>query len=478
MDYHSQLKRFLHRRVCVDLWGRSTVWGTLASIADDHLRLVDTIIVGELEGQGWFERMNYGQDDSVSGPRNAETIVRIEVVLHITYADDDLPEPPMEDRADSNTVDGDSGSTNRIQASPSELIAGMAELQHAVCNGPENSSEQEQAITVRADRLEIELGIGLIQLVSPTRGGELLERIDRIRKQIAAEMGVILPPVRVKDCLALDSSIYRVRVNGHIVASGELMADRLLAMNLNDSTNSIEGIDAIEPAYGLPARWIEPKLQEELFRKGGSVADPATVLATHLAHAVRDRLHELISYQDVWQLVDDLRAGNGNALTDLVPSPVSLSILHRLLMSLLEERVSIRQLMTIIESVAYHASQTTDHAQLLQRLRVDIGREICAPLVGDDGQLHVIKLDETIEQTIHLLFVARENLTQHQVLLALAQSVSLAPHNAAILVHRAELRRSIFTALSRQGQYVTVFAEVEVPCDLLLTHEEAPITSP
>ena len=478
MDYQTQLKRFLHRRVCVDLWGRGTLWGKLASIGRDHLRFVDTIVVGELEGQGWFERMNYGQDDSVSGPRNAETIVRIEVVLHITYADDDLPEPASEEPPEASILQDSSKSTNQIEGSTSELIAGMAELQDAKNTGAADSVEQKQPITVRADRIEIELGLGLVPLAMPARGGDLLDRIDRIRRQLASEMGVILPRVRVKDCLALDGSNYRFRVNGHIVASGKLMADRLLGMHLNEAANSIEGIDTVEPAFGLPARWIEPKLRDEVFRQGGSIAEPAAVLTTHLAETLKTRLHELLGYQDVLHLINDLKADYGEAIADLIPNQVSVSILQRILMSLLEESVSIRNLMTIIESVAYHLRQTSDHAQLLQHVRTDIGPDICTPLLGDDGKLHVITLDETTEQTIHQLFATGENLTQHQILLALAQSVSLAAHNTVIIVHRAELRRSIFTALSQHAQCRTVLAEIEVPRDIRVAPVEASITSP
>ncbi len=185
------------------------------------------------------------------------------------------------------------------------------------------------------------------------------------QKRDCGRDGVIIPRTRTKDCLKIDSSSYRIRINGHVVSNGTLIVDRLLAYNLTESTNLIEGIDAVEPMQGLPARWIDSTLREQVLQLGGSYAEPVAVLATHFVHSVQVRFHELLGHQDVLRLVNDLRNENGDAITELIPSQVSISILHRLLMSLLEERVSIRRLMTIIESNAYHGIQSSDHAWLL-----------------------------------------------------------------------------------------------------------------
>jgi flagellar biosynthesis protein FlhA len=388
MDYRSQLARFLDRRVCVEVWGRSTVWGTLVSIDEDHLRLVDTIILGELEGQGWFEQMQYAQRDSVAGPRNAETIFRFDVVLHVTCTDDDLPEP--------------------IEA-------------------PANKPASEPPVTVSTNRLEIEIGCNLLPLAQRNHGVDFLSYVGRVRKELADEMGVIIPKVRIKDRLTLQESSYRIRINGHTADCGTLQADSL---------------------------------------QGKEWSEPVRILLTHFVNVVRRRLPELLGYQDVLGLVRDLRGDHGNAIDALIPGQVSVSLLQRILQSLLEEQVSIRHLMTIIESVAYHSLQNSDHDQLLQRLRVDIGRDICAPFLNEEGQLRCIRLDESIEEN----FSQQTPQVQQALLLAFVRSIQPVQDRVAILVRRTETRRAIFASLSGHKDHLAIIATAEIPHNIVSSY--------
>lgn len=459
MNYHSQLKRFVNRRVCVELWGHNTVWGTLASVGDDHLRLLDTVVVGESEGQGWFERMQYGEMDSHGGPRSAETIVRIEIVRHVTCADDDLPEPVSESALDAGAIEGGSADSD-------------VESQNEIKNESDESYKQTHAISLRNDRITLELGFGLIRLAVVAHGGDLLERIHRMRVQIAEDTGVIIPGIRIKDCRSLKDCGYRIRVCGHIVATGELLVDRLLATDLNVSYEAIDGIEATDCSRGLPAKWVEPDQRDRVLVAGGFVTEPPDVLVKHLACCAKQRLHELLGYQDVTQIVNGLNQDYANAIDELIPHQVSILQLHRLLKSLLEERVSIRNLMTIIESIAYHSSQTSEYEQWLQRLRVDIGRDICAPFLNDNGSLRIVRLDESIEESFsspdvgHTAFVEKRRLSDFVRSLPTDNGVT------AILVRRGEIRRTLFDAISLQQRFITVIAESEVPFGVDLICEE------
>jgi flagellar biosynthesis component FlhA/small nuclear ribonucleoprotein (snRNP)-like protein len=463
MDYHSQLKRFLNRRVCVELWGRSTVWGTLSSVDDDHLRLLDTIIVGESEGQGWFERMQYGEADSHGGPRNAETIIRIEVVMHVTCADDDLPDPPPDTQAFGEPIEG---------------AAADGESQHEIGNEFEDFFEQERALSLRSEPITVELGFGLIRLAVAGQGGDLLDRIHRIRVEIAQDTGVIIPRVRVKDCRQLKHSEFCVRVFGHTVATGELFVDRLLATNLNASVNLIDGVDVTGPLAGLPAKWIEPDQQGHVRSLGGCVLEPSEVLATRISSCVRERLNDLLGYQDVIRLIDGLKRDHADAIAELVPHQVSVLQLHRLLKSLLEERVSIRNLIRILESVAYHSSQASDYGQWLQRVRVDIGTDICAPLLDDDGSLKVLRIDANIEESLAGQDERNANLVEERYLSDFAFSLPTVDDVTVILVRRGEVRRTLFEAISAHRPHITVIAENEVPLGVDLVCEDARLTGP
>jgi flagellar biosynthesis component FlhA/small nuclear ribonucleoprotein (snRNP)-like protein len=450
MDYHSQLRRFLNRRICVELWGRSTVWGTLASIEDDHLRLLDTIVVGESEGQGWFERMQYGEMDSNGGPRSAETIIRIEVVMHVTCADDDLSEPISECSAGNGVMEnGESGSD-------------VASLDQGI-DDSEEIYEEEHTISLRSYRITVELGFGLLRLAIASQGGDLLDRIHRLRVQFAEDTGMIIPRVRIKDCSNLRQSAYRIRVMGHVVATGELLVDRLLATNLDESHDAIDGIETTEALRGLPAKWIEHDQRDRVLVTGGCVSEPSDVLIQHLACCVRERLSDLLGYQEVTQLVDGLRKDYGSAVDELIPHQVSIMQLHRLLKSLLEEQVSIRNLMSIIESIAYHCNQTPEYDHWLQRLRVDIGRDICAPFLNDDGSLQIVRIDESIEESLpsddtgHITFIDNRHLSDF------VRSLPTNSRATAILVRRSEIRRALFDAISAQKSFITVIAESELP---------------
>ncbi|MEZ6087576.1 MAG: FHIPEP family type III secretion protein [Pirellulaceae bacterium] len=464
MDYRSQLSRFLQRRVCVDLWGHNTIWGTLSSIHEDHLRLVDTIVQGDREGHGWFEQMQFGSDDAVGGPRNAETIVRLDTVLHVTYADDDLPA-----EMDEMSEDGE-GETAGIHQTNSENDRWNMRLID-VKDPPRRDADVETAVEpplmIYSDRLKIEFGIRLVPLVDAKVGGDLIERLRKMRTDLSLEMGVILPRIRVVDRRHVDDWAYRFLINEHAFSTGEVMIDRLLATDLDGFANLVEGREATDPMDGQPAKWIDAELRDLVIHHGGCVAEPTAVIAKHFSVRVRSVLHELISYEDVAQLVQDLKANHWNVVSDLIPAHLSVLVLHRFLKLLLEERVSIRHLIGIIESVAFHLGRGCDHDTVLQCLRVDIGRAVCDPFLND-GRLCATMLDTEMEDTAIQLLKSEQLSKCDTTLLEFVDSLSSMQREPAVVVRHPKLRRPLFEALRKAGRRISVISESEIPCGVQL----------
>ncbi|MBC8353836.1 MAG: FHIPEP family type III secretion protein [Planctomycetes bacterium] len=478
MDYYSQLSRFLRRRICIDLAGRCTAWGTLASVASDHLRLVDTVILGDLEGHSWFEQIQYAQDGEGGGLRNPETIVRIDCVLHVTCVDDDIPEPADEGSTsthDSDPISEEPSSDDRsakglrketTTTSTSDSLATSLERLSTGLKVSNTPSPDSSEVDIVDDRLSVEIGVELVRLADPQRGGELLLRISASRQQIASKTGVVIPKVRIRDNIRLESAAYRILVNGNVIARGELRIDDYLVLNLDKMALPIDGVDTTDPAFGLNAKWIKPEQRERAELAGGVVCDAASVLTTHFVEAVKNRLHELVSCQDVLDRLEELKRQNPDAIDELVPGKVPIALLHRMLQHLLEERVAIINLMRIIESLAYHVELAANHDQLLQSLRVDIGRDICEPLTDENGQLQAIILDDETECEISRLVAEACDLSNTETLERIVESLQPTFESQVVLVQRPEIRRPLFDAIAHIRRDTFVIASGEVPRDL------------
>ncbi|MBN2333718.1 MAG: flagellar biosynthesis protein FlhA [Deltaproteobacteria bacterium] len=251
------------------------------------------------------------------------------------------------------------------------------------------------------DSLELEVGYGLIPLVDASQGGDLLERIKMIRRQFALDMGFILPSVHIRDNLQLKPNDYVLKVKGNEVASGEVMVGYCLAMNPEEETASLEGIPTTEPAFGLPALWIEERQRERAQLAGYTVVDPSTVVATHLVEKIREFAHELLSRQDVQKLVENLNREHSRAVEDLVPSVVPWGSLQKVLQNLLREQVPIKDLMTIVETLSEYTSQIRDADVLTEYVRQELGRTITSEYVGEGNLLYVMTLDPKLEELIN-----------------------------------------------------------------------------
>ncbi|MCD6150658.1 MAG: flagellar biosynthesis protein FlhA [Deltaproteobacteria bacterium] len=264
------------------------------------------------------------------------------------------------------------------------------------------SEEPEQVETLLGvDSLELEVGYGMIPLVDASQGGDLLERIKMIRRQFVLDMGFILPSVHIRDNLQLKPNDYILKVKGNEVARGEVMVGYCLAMNPDEDAPSLEGIPTKEPAFGLPALWIEERQQERAQLAGYTVVDASTVVATHLVEKIREFAHELMTRQDVQKLVNNLSREYPQVVEDLVPGVVPWGTLQKVLQNLLREQVPIKDLMTIIETMSEYTMQIRDADVLTEYVRQDLGRTVTRGYLGDNNLLYVMTLDPKLEELIN-----------------------------------------------------------------------------
>jgi len=256
----------------------------------------------------------------------------------------------------------------------------------------------EHLLTI--DPLELEVGYGLIPLVDKEQGGKFLERVRSIRRQFALEMGIVVPPVHIRDNLQLNSSEYQVLLKGVKVAGAELMVNHYMAMDPGDSTRKIEGIETMEPAFNLPAIWIPEAQREEAKLSGYTVVDDVTIMATHLTEVLRKYASELLGKQDVQNLLDNLSRSYPKAVEELVPNLLSLGGVQKVLQNFVQERISIRDLLTIVETLADCATLTKDPDLLTEYVRHKLARSFVSPYVGEDGLLKLITMTQEVEDVL------------------------------------------------------------------------------
>ena len=250
------------------------------------------------------------------------------------------------------------------------------------------------------DPLEVEVGYGLIPLVDKEQEGEFLDRVKSIRRQFALEMGLVIPPIHIRDNLQLNSSGYQIILKGVTIAHAELMVNHYLAMDPGDATRKIEGIETKEPAFNLPAVWIPEAKREEAKLAGYTVVDNVTIMATHLTEILRDHAPELLGRQEVQNLLDNLSKPYPKAVEELVPNLLSLGAVQKVLQNILQERISIRDMLTIVETLADYAPLTKDPELLTEYVRHKLSRSIISPYIGEDGVLKLITMNQNVEDIL------------------------------------------------------------------------------
>jgi len=274
-------------------------------------------------------------------------------------------------------------------------------IEEAKETGPAVRAEPEDVTSLlRVDPLELEIGYGLIPLVDETRGGNLLDRVGAVRRQIAMEMGFVVPKVRIRDNLQLRPNAYAIRLKGEEIARAELMPNLLLAIQGGPAEEPLEGMATTEPVFNLPALWITPDQRERAQVLGYTVVDPPSVISTHLAELIKRHAAELLGRQEVQRLLDSLRDEYPTVVEEVGSDYLSLGQLQQVLRNLVRERVSIRDLVTILEVVTEQARETRDVDVLSEHARRALSRAICNQYRSDDGVLRVITLGPALEQRL------------------------------------------------------------------------------
>jgi flagellar biosynthesis protein FlhA len=324
------------------------------------------------------------------------------------------------------------------------------------------------------DRAGLEIGARLIPLVDSRRGPGILERIGGLRRDMARKNGLWVPPVRVRDNIQLEPEAYRVLVCGREVARGKVRPDRWLAIDPGGARFPVAGEETRDPAFGLPAKWIAENDRQRAELGGWTVVDAPSVVITHLGEMIRKHAHELLSREDLKAMLDKVRETSPAVVDDLVPAILSAGVLHRVICLLLEERVSVSNLTRILESLASHATTIKDPADLVERVRLDLGRTVCDRFRDEHGRLHAMVFDPRVEvelrRSLQDKSLVMDPARLEAMILRLAEEwrrVTARNQEVALLTD-SSLRRAVRQVLARSLPELSVIAYQEIPSDMLM----------
>lgn len=252
---------------------------------------------------------------------------------------------------------------------------------------------------LQLDPLELEIGYGLIPLADQKQGGDILDRIVMIRRQFALELGLVIPTIRIRDNLQLPPNQYTLKFRGNKIASGEVFLDHFLAMNQGAASDGIEGIQVIEPAFGLPAVWVSMEAKQKAELLGYMIVDPPSVIATHLTEVLKQYAYQLLRREETKELIDNLKETHPNLVDELVPNLLSVGDIQKVLQNLLREQISIRDLASIFETLADFAAFTKEPKVLTEYVRQSLTRQITEQY-AENGVIHVLTAGATLEKGI------------------------------------------------------------------------------
>jgi len=362
--------------------------------------------------------------------------------------------------------------TWKLKAQKAQTLA-LEEAKEKVAKTSEGPEKVEGLLKV--DPLGLEVGYGLIPLLDVNQGGTVLERIKAVRRQMAQEMGIVVPPIRIRDNLQLPANTYRLLLRGEEIGRGDIVPGAFLAMNPGTAMEEIPGTPTTEPAFGLPAYWIQEALRDRAQLAGYTVVDGATVLTTHLSELLKQHAPELLSRQDVQHLLDNLKEVSPRLVEELVPAAVPVAILQKVLQNLLKERVSIRDLGRILEATADAGGLTRDPVVLTEYVRQQLGRALTSPHLTEANELGVLTLDPKLEQTFQGgieasergSFLALEPSRLQELLNRIVQGVTeLLPGAQPVLLTTPAVRPHLRRLLERSLPHLVVLSHSEIPMDV------------
>ncbi|WP_150267687.1 flagellar biosynthesis protein FlhA [Paenibacillus tepidiphilus] len=322
------------------------------------------------------------------------------------------------------------------------------------------------------DPIEFEFGYGLIPLADTAQGGDLLDRIIMIRRQCALEMGLVVPVIRIRDNIQLKPNEYVIKIKGNVVGGGELLLNHYLAMSPGYDDESIHGIETVEPSFGLPALWIDETVKERAELSGYTVVDPPSVVATHLTELIKRHGHELLGRQETKQLVDNLRESYPVLVDELIPSVLAIGDVQKVLAKLLREKISIRDLVTIFETLADYGTYTKDPDILTEYVRQALSRQITQQFSQSGETLRVItvgpnlekKISESVQQTEQGSYLALDPVSTQTVYQRLTEQINrlLQSGQQPIVLTSPTIRMYLRQVIERTMQDIPVLSYSEL----------------
>jgi flagellar biosynthesis protein FlhA len=328
---------------------------------------------------------------------------------------------------------------------------------------------------LKVDPLGLEVGYGLIPLLDAAQGGTVLERIKALRRQMAQELGIVVPPIRIRDNLQLPANTYRLLLRGEEIAHSTVLPGMFLAMNPGTATADIQGTATTEPAFGLPAFWIPETQRDQAQLMGYTVVDGATVITTHISELVKQQAPELLGRTEVQLLLDALKDTSPKLVEDLVPATVPVNVLQKVLQNLLKERVPVRDLGRILEATADAVGITRDPLILTEYVRQRLGRSLAGPHLSENNELGVLVLDPRIEQTLQSgiettdrgSFLALDPARLQELLGRITTSITnLLPGAQPVLLTNPVVRPHLRHLLERAMPHLVVLSHSEIPLDV------------
>ncbi len=325
------------------------------------------------------------------------------------------------------------------------------------------------------DTLEMEVGFDLVALVDPRKGGELMERVQRLRRQLAQSMGIVVPPIHIRDNVRLKPGEYKVLLRGTVVAEGEMLPRHVMAIDPGNTRRRIHGTPGKEPAFGLDALWIKPDRADEARRAGYTVVDPPTIISTHLAEVIRTYAPELIDRQELQRILDTIARTHPRVIDDLIPNTMSLGTVLKVVRNLLAENVSVRDMLTVLEALADEGERTKDAAVLTEAVRRRLARQITRQFEDQHGQLRCLILHPNVEGRLRESLIedddggqiAMDPVQVHDLVKKIGSAVERHARGDEfpVLLTSAALRRPVRRLLARVLPTVGVLCSNEIADD-------------
>ena len=341
---------------------------------------------------------------------------------------------------------------------------------------PSLEMAEDVSSLINVEPIEVEIGYGLIPLADEANGGDLLQRIVSIRRQCAIDMGILVQPIRIRDNLQLNPNQYSIKIKGNVVATYDLMPTMLLCMNPMGGEIDIDGIRVKEPTFGLDALWINSDKAEEAELYGLTVVDPTTILVTHLLEIIKSKAHELIGRQEVKLIIDSAKERYSAVVDELIPDLMTLGEVKKVLQNLLREKISIKDRVTILETLADNARNTKDIELLTEYVRMAMSRSICAGLVDETNSITVATLSleveniigNSLQRSINGTYPAIDPDTTNKIFSSIQNTVESIHfnNNRTILLVSPKIRAPFRKLVDMVFPNITVLSLNEIPSDV------------